>query len=196
MNQQHELTSDGFHALAQPIMALRATVELGVREELSAQASQRVLQDCLPLIDRLMQDLAVFREITRLEAPPLWPCDGRALVQSCVEEMAPVAEASHISLRLNAAPGLLECNAAMLQRAMFILLDEMIASTASGGAISISLRSCEDGFLLEARPVPLRGLRLKLCHTLMQFAGGTGIHSGSDCSSITFRKCQSEGRIS
>ena len=79
MNPQREFMSETFHTLAQPIMALRATVELGLLKNASEQDSHLILEDCLRPIDRLMQDMAVLREITSLdEEPPLNLCDGQA----------------------------------------------------------------------------------------------------------------------
>ena len=66
------------------------------------------------------------REITSLdELPPLQFCDGQRLLEGCVQEIAPVAEDRGITLRLDAEPALMQCNAAMLQRASFVLLDEI-----------------------------------------------------------------------
>lgn len=187
MNPQREFMSETFHTLAQPIMALRATVELGVLKNASEQDSHLILEDCLRLIDRLMQDMAVLREITSLdEEPPLESCDGQALLRGSVEEMANVAQSSGIALHLDAEPALLRCNAAMFQRAIFVLLDELIAGAVPGSAISISLRRFEDGFLLQLRPGTPQGQRQKLSHKLMQFSGGSGIRSTSGCTSVRF----------
>lgn len=190
MSRQRELMSESFHSLAQPIAVLRATVELGLRKNLSQHASHLVLEDCLGHIDRLMQELALLREIATLdELPPLQFCDGQRLLEDCVQEIAPVAADRGITLRLDAEPALMQCNAAMLQRASFVLLDELIAGAARGGKISLALHSCNDGFLLEIIPGPPPGQRQKLSHKLMRLAGGNGIHSDSGCTSITFRNC-------
>ena len=72
MNPQREFISETFHALAQPLTSLRVTVELGLDKDGRPTCRAAILEDCLRLIDRLMQDLAVFREIASLgEAPPL-----------------------------------------------------------------------------------------------------------------------------
>lgn len=194
MNGQREFMSETFHTLAQPITALRAMVEIGLRKEPSEQASRQTLENCLQLIDRLMQDLAVFREITSLdEEPSLASCDGQALLRNCVEEMAIIAQAGGVTLHLNAEPALMQCNAAMFQRAIFVLLDEMIACTMRGGEITISLRSGTDGWVLEMRPGTLPGQRQKLSHKLMQFAGGRQILAAPGCTAITFRKSELSG---
>ncbi len=189
MNQQREFMSETFHLLAQPLTALRVTVELGLRKEGNGTVSQQTLEDCLRLIDRLMQDLAVFREISSLDEPPaLHSSDGRALLERCVEEMAPVAQDSGIALLLSAEPADIECREPMLQRAVFVLLDEVIACTPRGGRIAISLRKCGDGFLLEFCPGMPPGQRQKLCRKLMQFAGGSSIRFVSGSTSVAFRE--------
>jgi K+-sensing histidine kinase KdpD len=187
MNRQREFMSEVIHTLAQPVTALRVSVELGLQKNASGQAAH--LEDCLQLIDRLMQELAVFREIASLdEAPALQSCDGQALLEDCVQELALVAEAGGIALHLDAGPAILQCDTAMFQRAIFVLLDEMIATAAPGSEISIALCSREDGYLLEMRPGTTSGQRQKLCHKLMELAGGSGIRSTAGNTSMNFRK--------
>jgi hypothetical protein len=189
MNAQQEFMSQTFHVLAQPITALRATVELGLSRDMDPRTMRQVLKDCLRLLDRLMQDLAIFREIAGLdEAPPLWSCDGRALLESSVEEMAPVAEACRVVLHLNAPAAEMQCNEPMFQRAIFILLDAMIGCAARGSSISIGLSLRGDGYRLELCPGTAPGHRQELCRKLMQFAGGTEIQFNSWGTSCTFRK--------
>jgi len=192
MNPQCEFVRETFHTLAQPLTALRVTVELGLLKAPHEQAAHRALEDCLPLIDRLMQDLAVFREIALDEEPPIDSCDGQSLLQSSAAEMALVAQARGIMLDLNAEPAVIVCHAPTLQRAIFVLLDEIIASAGRNRTISISLRRCEHEFLLEFRPGPPPGLRQKLCRKLIQSAGGHALASAADGISITFREGSSQ----
>lgn len=186
MNPQSEFMSEAFHTLAQPIAALRATVELGLCDHAGDPAHQ-VLENCLRLTDRLMQEMAVLREIASLgEAPSLSLCDGQALLQTSVEEMAPVADASGVALHLDAPPALIFCHPPTLQRALFFLLDEMIAHSGSNRTISISLRHGKDGFVLGMSPGSLQGRRGALCRKLMQFAGGSAIDSATGDLSVLF----------
>lgn len=189
MTDQREFMSDAFHALAQPITALQATMELALRKPRNECASHQVLVDCPELTHRLMLDLAVVREIVDLdEAPPLSPCDGQTLLQTCVEEMALVAHEHGTSLQLLADAAIIECNEPMFQRAMFVMLDEMIGTIPAGREISISLRRGMDGFSLEMKPGIPCGQRHGLCRRLLQFAGGREIHSDSNCTSMNFRE--------
>lgn len=190
MNPQREFMSETFHVLAQPITVLRARVEMGLQKEAEDSGARQIFEECLGLIDRLMEDLAVFREMASLdEEPPLEFCDGRALLESCIAELAPVAEDCGVALQLSLAAGEMRCNPPLLQRAIFVLLDAMIAGTARGGAIRIALSRDrdEEGLRLELRPGAPPGRRPELCRKLMQFAGGSGIQFDSARSSATFR---------
>jgi signal transduction histidine kinase len=188
MNPQREFMSETFHVLAQPITALRVSVELGLDKEAENSAARQIFQECLGLLDRLMEDLAVFREIAILdEDPPLASCDGRALLESCVEELAPVAEDCGVALHLSVEEGDMRCSKPMLQRAIFVLLDAMIAGAARGDEISIGLTRHEGGSRLELRPGAPPGRRQELCHKLMQFAGGSGIQFDPIRTCVTFQ---------
>jgi K+-sensing histidine kinase KdpD len=192
MNPRCEFTRETFHALAQPITALRVTVELALAKAAEEQAAHQALENCLPLLDHLMENLAVFREIASLDQePPIDACDGQALLQSAAEEMTRVALASGIVLHLDTEPAVIVCHAPTLQRAIFVLLDDIIASPGRNCKISISLCRRGNEFLLEISPGPPPGLRQKLCRKLMQFAGGRAVASPTGIISTLFRECSS-----
>jgi signal transduction histidine kinase len=190
MNPQQEFMDETFHMLAQPITVLRATLELGLGQELSGAEAHRMLADCLLVVDGLMQEMSIFREYAGLdEQPMLQTCDGQALLVQAVDEMTPVAHASGVALHFRAQAALIECNQPMLQRAIFVLLDQMIARAPDEGKkVSIALSPCDDGFQLELRPGVPPGQRQKLCRKLIQFAGGKAVRFASGCTSITFPK--------
>ena len=155
----------------------------------SAEDSRRSLADCLHLIDQLMQDLAVFREIAGLdEAPPLESRAGDVLLQSCVEEMAPVARECGVAFSLATEAAAMECHELMFRRAVFVVVDEMIASMPDGGEISLALHNAEDGVRMEVQPGTREGQREKLCWKLMQFAGGSVMRSAGGGTSVLFQK--------
>jgi signal transduction histidine kinase len=192
MNPQQEFINETFHVMAQPITALRAAVELGLQKKLSGPAAHKVLSDCLQLIDSLMGDLSILREIANLdEPPPIDSHDVTALLEECVAEMAPVAESSGIELQLSADAIPMECNKELLQRAVFVLLDTTIAQSSRGGRVSVSLRRCDDGLRLELFPGTLPSQRQELCCKLLQFSGGTAVGFGSCGTSVTFRESAS-----
>jgi hypothetical protein len=91
-------------------------------------------------------------------------------------------------IHLNLEPALMACHAPTLQRAIFVLLDEVIAVASRNSSISISLHPCENEFLLEIRPGPPPGLRQKLCCHLMQLAGGRVIAASAGILATMFQK--------
>ncbi len=187
MNPQSEFISEAFHTIAQPIAALRATVELGLREDASKPPRQ-ILEECLLHTDRLMQEMALLRECANLyEKPQLESCDGQALLRASVEEMAPVAESGGVVLQLDASPAIILCHAPTFQRAIFSLLDNVIARAGRDHIISIFLHRCEDGFMLIVSPGARQGPRRTLCRKLMHFAGGSAIDSATGDISVIFR---------
>ncbi len=191
MNAQFEFMNDALHVLAQPVTALRTALELGLRDHADQPAARQTFEDCLGLIDRLTQELAIFREIASLEPEPLLGrCDGEALLKSCVDEMAPVAEACGVPLHLEAERTEIECNGPMLERAVFLLLDELIARSPSGG-VSVGFTTRGSEAQLELRPGIAPGRRLQLYHKLIEFAGGRSVYFGSDRTRCCFRSGKS-----
>lgn len=189
MNQPHTFLDEAFHALSQPVMALRATVELALTEEPGKLDSEQVLGDCLHLIDKLMRDLALVREIASIEKPPaLETCDGAALLRNCAEEMAPVARERGVSIRVDADAATMECDPTKFRRAMFVLLDGLLAAVPDEGDIRLTLSEDERGLRLSVRPAQLGALRQKLCWKLMQSAGGTLTGSAEPGATVLFLK--------
>jgi signal transduction histidine kinase len=196
VSEQDELLSDAFHLLAQPIVALRARVELGLLRPLSEGESRKTLKSCLMLVDRLMSELALVREIATLqeERPPLAPCDGPGLVKEIGEELAPVAEEAGITLTLEAGPGWLLASEAALRRALFLLLDATLGSARKGSRVTLALRPAADEaddraqqrYQLELRPGVPPGGRRELCRKLLARAGGTGLAFEEERSSAAF----------
>jgi signal transduction histidine kinase len=180
MNQPRTFLDEAFHALAQPVMALRATVELGLSEEPDKLDSKQVLGDCLRLIDKLTRDLALVREIASIEKPPtLEVCDGAALLRSCVEEMAPVARERGISVHVEADAAPMECDPGKFRRATFVLLDSLLAIVPADDEIRLTLREDGSALRLVVFPAAIGALRQKLWWKLIQSAGGTLTEPGA-----------------
>ncbi len=196
MNQSRTLLDETFHALAQPVMALRATVELGLSEEPDKLEARRVLGECLRLIDALMQEVAVMREIANVEdATTLADCNGEALLRSCVEEMAAVAHEGGVAVCVDAKAETMECDEMKFRRALFVLLDGMLAVMPHGGEIRLRLHEEEGDFLrLVARPALPSGLRQKLCRKLMRAAGGQLMNCADGNMAVLFHKAPDRQR--
>lgn len=187
MNAQSEFMNEALHVMAQPLTALRTALELGSKDHANQVAARRTFEDCLGLVDRLIQELAVLREVAGLQPErPLELCDGHDLLNSCAVEMAPVAEAFGVALRVEAEPAEIECNAAALQRALFLLLDELIASTPSEG-ILIRMTKQQTDARLELHPGTAPGRRRQLFRKLIESAGGREVDLDSARTRCYFR---------
>jgi hypothetical protein len=193
VNDRGELLSDAFHLLAQPIVALRARVELGLLRPLNEIESRRTLESCLVLLGRLMGELALVRELATLEAEeaPLEACDGLRLVKEIVEELAPVAEEAGITLRLDAEPAWILASEAALRRALFVLLDATLGTSHRGGQVTLALRGETRGepsrYRMDLRPGVPPGGRRELCRKLVELAGGNELAFDDDRSAAAFR---------
>jgi signal transduction histidine kinase len=189
MNTPGSWLDEGFHSLAQPIMALRIAIEIGFPEEKLPTEMLTTRSECFQLLDRLAGDLAVMREIWHLEnARELMVHNGGELLESCVAEMAAVAMAKGISIDLDADSVAMECDADMFCRAVFLLLDEAIASNPHENRISLKLHDDPRGACFDAYPVPQRGLRWQLCWEIMKSAGGVLVGNTKSQASVLFRK--------
>jgi signal transduction histidine kinase len=189
MNPSHTLLDETFHSLAQPVMALRATVELGLSEGPDKVDARKVLGETLRLIDALMQEMAVLREIANVEdATTLTDCNGEALLRSCAEEMAAVAHEGGVAVCVDAKAEAMECDEMMVRRALFVLLDGMLAAMPHGGEIRLRLDEEGDFLRLVARPPMPSGLRQKLCWKLLHAAGGQLMNCADGSMAVLFHK--------
>lgn len=178
MKAQQEFVSDIFHTLAQPITALRTAVELGLQKDLNGAEAEKILGDCLQLIDRLMQDLSMLREIAELDSlalPPLLHHEALPILNAALEDMLPVAEAGGIQVNCTAEAGSIDCRQALLSRAVFLILDDLIGHLTAGGVITLSLRHVEGGMQLEICPGMVLQPKQKLCDKLLQTAGAQSV---------------------
>lgn len=189
MNPPRTFLDEAFHALAQPVMALRATVEMALMEPPEKLDSHQVLGQCLQLIDRLTREFAMVREIAAGDEPSaLAVHDGAALLRTCAEEMSVVAHELGCAIHVDAEHTAMECDEKKFRRAVFVLLDGMLAALPEGGEIGLQLDEDENGLHLSAHPALPGGLRQKLCWKLMQSAGGTVTDCTDSGTTVLFRK--------
>lgn len=185
MTAQQELMHETFHALAQPISALRAKVELGLRAG-ARQLPMESLAECLPLVLRLSDELGMLREIAALDDKPATAhYDATALLLECVEEMAMVARDAGTTLAVEAEPGWIACHEATLRSAIFLLLDSTLAAE-PGSKIEIGLHPDGFGYAISVSPAKLDGLRGKLFCKLMEHAGAEAVELGTESARATF----------
>ncbi len=159
-----------FHALAQPVMAMRMILEAAMEQRAEGDAAQATFEHCLSALDRLTDDVNVLRQMACLEASTgCAPCDGAALLREGLTEMSAVAEEQGMHVELQAEELWLLCDRKPIERALFVLLDEMAAVGVE--LLKIRLRDEGGSGVLEISPAGTRSIRTALCHALFASAG-------------------------
>jgi len=178
--------NEGFHALAQPMMAMRATLELALDGD--GTDARQALAETLLLLEQLTRDLSVLREMTGLdEVVDRSNCAAGPVLWECVEEMQPVAQAEGVKLHARVEFVTMLCNEFVLRRALFVLLDTLIAEAAPGSEVNVQLASEDGTARLESRPAPLDRMRAQLCCRLLEHAGASVSHAADGGLVAVFR---------
>lgn len=165
-----ETMDRAFHALVQPVMAMRMMLESAVEQRASGDAAQATFEQCLSALDRLSDDMNVLRQMVSLETSAhCEPCDGAALLRKSLEEMADVIAEQGLHVELQTEELSLLCDPKPVESAMFVLLDEMAAAGVE--RMEIRLRREEALAALEISPAGTRSIRTALCHALFAAAG-------------------------
>jgi len=94
------------HRFSQPLTALRGSLELALRTELSAQEYLAALEQACELTDHIIHLLKSLRELADAAAPGTPPkrLPLRELVKESVEELRGLAESRAIKFMLEASP--------------------------------------------------------------------------------------------
>ncbi len=79
------------------------------------------------------------------------------------------------------------CSEFVLRRALFVLLDTLIAEAAPGSEVNVQLASEDGTARLESRPAPLDRMRAQLCCRLLEHAGASVSHAADGGLVAVFR---------
>lgn len=179
MTQPGSSLNTAFHALAQPLMRMRISLEMA---ELNAQANANLRQhveESIAALDQLTSDVAVLREIICLgPAPQADVCDAAELLRDAAEDLGALVRGHGMDVRIPGETLRVHCNASLLRRALFQLIDLMASGSEPGPPLVIGLRREAASVLLEATAPP-SSLRQILCMNLLAAAGGRPMNSES-----------------
>jgi signal transduction histidine kinase len=176
MTSEKSYLDETFHKLSQPVMAMRATLELALEGD--GTDVRQALGETLLLLEQLTRDLALLREMTGLgDTAVLSLCAAGPVLWECVEEMLPVARAGSVKLHARVVSVRVLCNEEVLRRALFVLLDALIAAGAPGSEVCLQLADENGMARLESRPMLLDQMRSQLCCRLLEHAGANVSHA-------------------
>jgi signal transduction histidine kinase len=182
---------DAWHDLKTPVAAIQATIELledGALDD--REAARRFLQNLRRSSDQLARTLGDLVTLARFETATLAP-DERvtlgALLLDALAEVAPLAEAQHVALALDAArepdrlraKGRIRCDPTALARALTNLLENAVAAS-PGGVVSVVIEESSQGVALELSnqpaevPAEIRGRLFERTATARK-SGGSGL---------------------
>lgn len=122
---RQQFISDVFHAISQPLTALRCSLDLALMRPGTLQTYRAALQDAVRNAERLSSCAEFLRGMAEAEDPGTpRDIDLNHCINEAVEEFAPVFE--YAGRRVNVAAGKamnMVADPAKLQRALFLLLD-------------------------------------------------------------------------
>ncbi|HUG15354.1 MAG TPA: HAMP domain-containing sensor histidine kinase [Thermomicrobiales bacterium] len=140
------------HDLRTPLFSLRGYLEgldTGIADTPEAKARYvAVAREKAAALERLVADLFDYTRLEYLDqAPERETTDLAVLLRDLVDSLQPMAEASHVALAMQGAPGpcLIDADRRLLTRAIENLLDNALRYTPSGGHVRVTCHAGPSG---------------------------------------------------
>jgi len=140
-----QFTADASHELRTPITLIRATAELTLRRERSAETYREALRQIINESDRtakLIEDLLLLaRADAGLPGLPLDRMELTPLVRDVCEQGQILAQARQLEISTEAPeqPVYVDANDPALRRLLLLLVDNAVKYTPAGGRITVSV---------------------------------------------------------
>jgi two-component system, OmpR family, heavy metal sensor histidine kinase CusS len=186
-----QFTADASHELRTPIALIRATAELTLRRERSAETYRQALSHILDDADRttrLIEDLLLLaRADAGLPALALDRVELTPLVRDICEQGQILADQRHLAIFTEAPeqPVFVEANDTALRRLLLLLVDNAVKYTPAGGHITVSVALDSSGPTVTVRDTGIGIPDAALPHLFERFyrvdesrsreAGGAGL---------------------
>ncbi len=140
-----QFTADASHELRTPITLIRATAELTLRRERSAETYREALRHIIEDADRttrLIEDLLLLaRADAGLPSLPLDRVELMPLVREVCEQGQILAQARQVEISAEAPeqPVFVDANDPALRRLLLLLVDNAVKYTLAGGRITVEV---------------------------------------------------------
>jgi heavy metal sensor kinase len=186
-----QFTADASHELRTPITLIRATAELTLRRERSAETYREALRHIIDESDRttrLIEDLLLLaRADAGLPALPLDRVELTPLVRDVCEQGQLLAQARQLEISSEAPeqPVYVDANDPALRRLLLLLVDNAVKYTPAGGRITVSVGMEPSGATVTVRDTGIGIPDTALPHVFDRFyrvdesrnreAGGVGL---------------------
>jgi heavy metal sensor kinase len=186
-----QFTADASHELRTPIALIRATAELTLRRERSAETYREALRQIIDDTDRttrLIDDLLLLaRSDAGLPALPLDRMELTPLVRDICEQGQILAQERQLEISTEAPeqPVFVDANDPALRRLLLLLVDNAVKYTPAGGQITVSVAMDTSGPTVTVRDTGIGIPDAALPHVFERFyrvdesrnreAGGAGL---------------------
>jgi two-component system heavy metal sensor histidine kinase CusS len=186
-----QFTADASHELRTPIALIRATAELTLRRERSAETYREALRQIMDDTDRttrLIDDLLLLaRSDAGLPALPMDRVELTPLVRDICEQGQILAQERQLEISTEAPeqPVFVDANDPALRRLLLLLVDNAVKYTPAGGQITVSVAMDTSGPTVTVRDTGIGIPDAALPHVFERFyrveesrnreAGGAGL---------------------
>jgi len=142
--QQRQFVQNASHELRTPLAAIRMNIEVAELDPEVSTDEYRALLETVKTqtarLTRLSEDLLLLSADER-ESPAIEPIELDSVVREAVRQLAPLAHARDIALRVEDAPGAeANANGDYLYRCVFNLVDNAIKYSGPGSSVLIRAR--------------------------------------------------------
>lgn len=175
MRQIRQFTADASHELRSPITLIRAAAEYSLRRERTKEdlieAMGRIAHES-ERTSRLISDLLMLaRTDAQLHVSAEEQADLVAATQDVMQRIAPLAQSKQILMRSTIPPSSLIVKGApdLVERLVFILVDNAIKFTQPGGDVELTLTQSESAALLEVSDTGVGIAEEDLAHIFDRF---------------------------
>ncbi len=136
---QRRFTADASHELRTPLAAMKAEIEVGLRDKkLSKAEAVELLQSNLEEVDRLGRLAEGLMALTHADnSPELTPVSMEEIAGSVARRLQPLAAAKDISITRDLQPVIVRAEELTLDKIISILLDNAIKYSPPGTQITV-----------------------------------------------------------
>jgi signal transduction histidine kinase len=150
VDAQHRFTADASHELRTPLAAMKAEIEVGLRDKkLTKEDAIELLRSNLEEVDRLGGLAEGLLTLTQSDSPPvLVPLRLDEAAAKVTKRLQPLADAKHITIKTELKPVTIAAEESALDKIIGILLDNAIKYSAEKTEITLhSYRKDGHGYL-------------------------------------------------
>ena len=168
---QHRFTADASHELRTPLAAMKAEIEVGLRDKkLTKEEAVELLQSSLEEIDRLGNLAEGLLTLSQTDTQPaLRPVSLEDVAGKVAKRLKPLADAKKISMQKDLQPIIVSADEAAVDKIIGILLDNAIKYSGSGTTIRLRTYQKDGHGCLEVKDHGIGIKAAELAHIFDRF---------------------------